>query len=169
MGKPCQHNNKTLSLIAAEGINLCNFGRGFYEEQFCEIILNLDQWFRIPEEMSFKDISYLELWQPFCSAEQNHLAILVEGINRGYQEEHFYEIILNLNLKWFRRICLFNIFYLELCWPYCSAKGNHLCNFGRGHYEEQFCEFISNLGQWFRRRCCFKYFLSGALEALVFS
>ena len=24
------------------------------------------------EEMPFKDISYLELWQPFCSAEQNH-------------------------------------------------------------------------------------------------
>ena len=23
--------------------------------------------------MPFKDISYLELWQPFCSAEQNHL------------------------------------------------------------------------------------------------
>ena len=25
---------------------LCNFGRGYYEEQFCEIIFNLDQWFR---------------------------------------------------------------------------------------------------------------------------
>ena len=25
------------------------------------------------EEMSFKDISYLELWQPFCSAEWNLL------------------------------------------------------------------------------------------------
>ena len=25
---------------------LCNFGRGHYEEHFCEIILNLDQWFR---------------------------------------------------------------------------------------------------------------------------
>ena len=24
--------------------NLCNFGRGHYEEHFCEIILNLDQW-----------------------------------------------------------------------------------------------------------------------------
>ena len=22
------------------------FGRGYYEEQFCEIILNLGQWFR---------------------------------------------------------------------------------------------------------------------------
>ena len=25
------------------------------------------------EEMSFKDISYLDLWQPFCSVEQNHI------------------------------------------------------------------------------------------------
>ena len=27
--------------------HLCNFGRGHYEEQFYEIILNLGQWFRI--------------------------------------------------------------------------------------------------------------------------
>ena len=25
---------------------MCNFVRGHHEEQFCEIILNLDQWFR---------------------------------------------------------------------------------------------------------------------------
>ena len=25
---------------------MCNFVRGCYEEQFCEIILNLGQWFR---------------------------------------------------------------------------------------------------------------------------
>ena len=25
---------------------LCTFGRGYYEEQFCEIILNLGKWFR---------------------------------------------------------------------------------------------------------------------------
>ena len=25
---------------------MCNFGKGYYEEQFCEIILNLGQWFR---------------------------------------------------------------------------------------------------------------------------
>ena len=27
----------------------------------------------VQEEMSFKDISYLELWWPFCSVEWNHL------------------------------------------------------------------------------------------------
>ena len=26
--------------------HLCNFGRRHYEIKFCEIILNLDQWFR---------------------------------------------------------------------------------------------------------------------------
>ena len=30
----------------AECNHLCNFGRGYYEEQFNEIILNLGQWFR---------------------------------------------------------------------------------------------------------------------------
>ena len=28
---------------------MCNFGRGYYDEQFCEIILNL-----VKEEMPFK-------------------------------------------------------------------------------------------------------------------
>ena len=32
--------------FSAEMYHLCNFGRGHHEEQFCEIILNLDQWFR---------------------------------------------------------------------------------------------------------------------------
>ena len=48
---------------------LCKFGRGHHEQQFFEIILNWDQWFK---EM-FKDFSYLELLRPLCSAEQNHL------------------------------------------------------------------------------------------------
>ena len=32
---------------SVEHNHLCNFGRGYYEEQLCEIILNLGQWFRI--------------------------------------------------------------------------------------------------------------------------
>ena len=43
--------------------------------------------------MRFKDISYLELWQPFCSAEQNHMC----NFSRGYYEEQFNEIILYLD------------------------------------------------------------------------
>ena len=38
-------------------------------EQFCEIILNLNQWFR---RCRFQDNSYLELWRSFCSAKQNN-------------------------------------------------------------------------------------------------
>ena len=50
--------------------------------------------------MPFKGISYLELWQPFCSAERNHLG----NFGRGYYEELFCEINLNLG-QWFRRRC----------------------------------------------------------------
>ena len=46
----------------------------------------------------FKDISYLELWQPFCSVKQNHLC----NCGRRHHEEQFYKIILNLD-HWFRR------------------------------------------------------------------
>ena len=48
--------------------------------------------------MSFKDISYLEVWRPFCSAERNHLC----NFSRGYLEEQFCDIIFNLD-QWFRR------------------------------------------------------------------
>ena len=43
--------------------------------------------------MSFKGISYLELWWPFCSAELNHLC----NFGRRRHEEQFSEIILNLD------------------------------------------------------------------------
>ena len=48
--------------------------------------------------MSFKDISYLELWWPLSLVKQNHLC----NFGRGYYEEQICEIILNLD-KWFRR------------------------------------------------------------------
>ena len=33
------------AFCSTEQNNLCNFGRGYYEEQFCEINLNLGKWF----------------------------------------------------------------------------------------------------------------------------
>ena len=48
--------------------------------------------------MHFKDISYLELWQPFCSAERNHLC----NLGGGHYEEQLFEVILNLG-QWFSR------------------------------------------------------------------
>ena len=50
----------------------------------------------VQEEMLFKDISYQELWRPFCSVERNSFS----NFGRGYYEEQFCEIILNLD-KWF--------------------------------------------------------------------
>ena len=58
--------------------------------------------------MPFKDISYLELWWPFCSAEQNHLC----NFGRGYQEEQFVPVV--LKEKSFK-----DISYLELLRPFC--------------------------------------------------
>ena len=43
------------------------------------IILNLDQWFRTLE-MSFEDISYLELWQPLFRQSKPICPNLVQGI-----------------------------------------------------------------------------------------
>ena len=45
--------------------------------------------------MWFKDIYYLELWQPFCSAERNYMYLY--NFSKGFHEEQFCEIILNLD------------------------------------------------------------------------
>ena len=77
--------------------------------------------------------------------EQNQLC----NYARGHYEEHFFEMILNLD-RWFKRkCCLKDISYIELWWAIYSAKQNHLCNFGRGHHEKHFCEIILNLDQCF--------------------
>ena len=65
--------------------------------------------------MSFKDISYLELWQPFCSAEQNHLC----NFGRGYHKECFCEIILNMDQS-FRKTCCLKDFLIK------SSGGPHV-------------------------------------------
>ena len=72
------------------------------------------------EEMSFQDISYLELWQPLCSMEQNHLF----NFGKVLQQEMPFNAIS----------------YLELWWPLYSADRKDLCSFGRRHHEERFCE-----------------------------
>ena len=61
----------------------------------------------VQEEMPFKDISYLELWKPFCSAEQNHFC----NFGKRCYEEQFCEIILNLDL-WLRKKCCLKIFLI---------------------------------------------------------
>ena len=81
----------------------------------------------VVQEMLFKDIFLFRgIAAPF-SAEQNHLS----NFGRGLHDEHFCEIILNLNL-WFKRRCLktLKFCHLELWRPHCLAERNHLCNFG---------------------------------------
>ena len=53
----------------------------------------------VTEEMSFKDISYLKLWQ--------WSGTILCNFDRWYQEEQFCELILNL-IHWFRRCHLKN-------------------------------------------------------------
>ena len=89
---------------SAKPYHLCNFGRGYHEEQFCEIILNLDQWIR--RRWVLKKLSYLELWWPLW-VELNHLC----NFGRRHHEEHFCEIILNLD-QWFMRKCCLKIFFI---------------------------------------------------------
>ena len=54
----------------------------------------------VVQVMSFKDMSYLVLWPPFCSKEQSHLC----NFGKGHYEEQFCEFISNLG-QWIRRRC----------------------------------------------------------------
>ena len=102
-----------------------------------------------------QDISYIELWRPFCSKEQNHLC----NFGKGHHEEQFCEILFEFGQVVQEKMSSKDTSYLELWQPLYSAKWNHLCNCGSSHHEEQFCEIILNLDQYFRR-CCLKIFLS---------
>ena len=59
---------------------LCNFGRR-HEEQFCEIILNLDQWFR--RSCILKIFLIRSSGSPFFQQSGTICTILVEGIKRN--------------------------------------------------------------------------------------
>ena len=61
----------------------------------------------VQEEMSFKDIPYLELWQPFYSVDWNHLC----NFERRHHEEQSCEINLNSD-QWFRRKCRLKVFLI---------------------------------------------------------
>ena len=64
---------------------------------FCEVILNLNQWFRSTCHLKTFLIE-LQLWWQSCLAERNHI---IGNFGRGHYEEHFCKIILNLD-QWFR-------------------------------------------------------------------
>ena len=60
---------------------MCNYATGNYGEHF--------EYGSVVQEMSFKDISYLELWWPLCLAEWNHL--LNFGI--GHSDKSFWRCL----------------------------------------------------------------------------
>ena len=64
-----------------------------YKKHLCEIILNLDQWFR--RRCRLKIFLIYSSGRPSCLVERNHFG-------RGHYEKHFFEIILNLD-QWLGR------------------------------------------------------------------
>ena len=80
-----------LCLVERNHAHLFNFSRTYHEEYF-------EFGLVVQEEMLFRDISYLELLQPFSSVEQNHLC----NFGKPYYEEQFCEIILKLD-QWLGR------------------------------------------------------------------
>ena len=82
-------------LCSMEWNHLCNFGRRHHEEQFYEIILNLDQCFR--RRCILKKFLIWSSGGPCVQRSGTICAIF----GRGYQKEQFCAIILNLN-QWFR-------------------------------------------------------------------
>ena len=69
-----------MPFCSAEQNHLCNFGRGYYEEQFFEIILNLDQWFR---RCCLKIFLIWSSGSPFVQRSGTICAIFIEGIKRN--------------------------------------------------------------------------------------
>ena len=80
------------------------FGRSHYEEHFCKIVLNLDQWF---SKCRLKIFLIYTSGGPY----------VVEDIMRN--------ISVKLFLIWFRWTYQLKIFLIY-------NSGGHLCNFGRG-------------------------------------
>ena len=66
-----------MAFYSAERKYLCNFKRRFQEEQFCEIILNLDQWFRGRCHLKYFFSGALAA---YYSVEWNHLCNVERGI-----------------------------------------------------------------------------------------
>ena len=78
----------TIYAILKVGI-MGNFGKGYQEEQFCEIILNFGQWFR--RRCCLKVFLIWSSCSPLVQRSVTICAILV-----GAPEEQFCEIIFNM-------------------------------------------------------------------------
>ena len=81
--------------------------------------------------------SYLELWQPFCSAERNYFC----NIGRGYYEEQFCDFFSK-----FWSVVQEMSFIRFLIWssgsPPVQWSGTIYAIFGIGHHGEHSCEVV---------------------------
>ena len=94
------------------GNHLGNLGGGHYGHYYsCEMVLNLDQWFRIK--------CCLKMFLIYSSGD--HLC----NFGRGHYEKHFCEIILNLD-QWFRR-CHLKIFHIYSSGSYFIRWRETIC------------------------------------------
>ena len=107
-----RHPTRALAAGEADWNHLCNFGRRYHEERFCEIILNLDQWFR--RKCRLKVFLIWSSGSPFV-----HRSVTICAI--GYYEEQCCEIILNLG-QWFRRCHLKDFLSGALVALLCSGS-----------------------------------------------
>ena len=110
-----------------------NFGRGHYEENFCEITLNLGQWFR----RCFYIFLIYRSGSPFLPRSKTICAIYY----RGHFEKHFCEVIWNV----VQEMSFKDIYYIQLWQQLYSVEWNHFCNLSIGHYEEHSYGIILNL------------------------
>ena len=87
----CFKDNSYLELwrpfCSAERNHLCNFGKRHHEEQFCEIILKLDLWFK--RRCCLKIFLIWSSGDPFVQWSGTICAILVEGIMRNNSVDLF--------------------------------------------------------------------------------
>ena len=83
-------------LSSADRNHMCNFGRRHHEELFCEIILNLDQWFR--RKRRLKVFLIWSSGSPFVQWSATICAILVMGLMKNNSWKLFW--ILG---QWFMR------------------------------------------------------------------
>ena len=57
-----------MALFCSRANHLCNFGGGYHAEQFCEIILNFDEWFRC----RLKDLTATSFFLPHQNLAKSH-------------------------------------------------------------------------------------------------
>ena len=128
------YNKRTL------GSWIAHLSPGFLErtlwefKHFCQIILNLDQWFR--RKFHLQTFLIYSSGSPFVHPSETICAILIDSIMRN-----ICEIILNLDY-WFWRRCHLKVFlYLNLA-VILFYGVEPLCNFGSRHYGKHSSEII---------------------------